>query len=96
MNGNSASLPEYNKAEEEIAAWKNRYELVIAASGQLMYEYDIGTGNMIWGTILKQVLGYSPDEMRGGIAQWEEMIHPEDRDKVLRMLNIVRKIFDTI
>ena len=91
MNGNSASLPEYNKAEEEIAAWKNRYELMIAASGQLMYEYDIGAGNMIWGAIIEQVLGYSPDEMRGGIAQWEEMIHPEDRDKVLRMLNIVKK-----
>ena len=89
MNGNSASLPEYNKAEKEIAAWKNRYELMITASGQLMYEYDIGTGNMIWGAIIEQVLGYSPDEMRGGFAQWEEMIHPEDRDKVLRMLNIV-------
>lgn len=89
MNGNSASLPEYNKAEEEIAAWKNRFELMITASGQLMYEYDIGTGNMIWGAIIEQVLGYSPDEMQGGFAQWEEMIHPEDRDKVLRMLNIV-------
>lgn len=91
MNDHAVSIADHKNIEEAIAIWKNRYELVIAASGQLVYEYDIGTGDILWGTILQQVLGYSPDEMRGGIAQWEEMIHSEDRDKVIRMLNIVKK-----
>jgi PAS domain S-box-containing protein len=73
--------------------WKNRYELVMAASGQLVYEYNVGTGNMAWGPCLEQILGYSHDEMRGEIAQWEEMIHPEDREKVLRMLKIAERNF---
>ena len=81
----------FNKVQEEITFWKNRYELVIAASGQLLYEYDVDTGDMIWGARLEQVFGYSPEEMRGGTTQWKEMIHPEDRDKVLRMLKIVEK-----
>ncbi len=79
------------RAEEEMAAWKTRYELLFAASGQLAYECDVSTGDMMWGDCLEQVLGYSPDEMRGGIAQWEQMIHPEDREKVLRMLKIAEK-----
>jgi two-component system, cell cycle sensor histidine kinase PleC len=99
MNENSSptavsidtGITEFKKAEVEIAAWKNRYELLIAASGQLAYEYHVSTGDMIWGARLEQVLGYSPDKMRGGIAQWEEMIHPEDREKVLRMLKIAEK-----
>jgi PAS domain S-box-containing protein len=91
MDDNLVRIAEYKKIEEEIATWKNRYELVIAGSRQLVYEYDFVTGHIEWGTLLWQVLGYSPDEMRGGIAQWEEMIHPEDRDKVIRMLNIVKK-----
>ena len=81
----------HSKAEEEIAAWRSRYELVVEASGQLAYEYDLCTGDMIWGSRVEQLLGYRQNEMRGGIAQWEEMIHPEDRDKVLRMLKIIRK-----
>src|SRR3972149_4487140 len=84
-------LIERKKAEEEIVAWKNRYEIVIAASGQLTYEYDVSTGDIIWGSRLEQVLGYSPGEMQGGITQWESLIHPEDRDKVLRMMKIVEK-----
>ena len=100
MNENSSTsaelrtvtdLVDSEKAEREIHAWKNRYELLIAASGQLAYEYDVSTGHMIWGAHLEEVLGYSPDEMRGGIAQWGEVIHPEDRDKVLRMLKIAER-----
>jgi len=79
------------KAEEQIDAWKNRYELLIATSGQLVYEYDVGTGDIFWGARLEQVLGYSPDEMQGGMVQWEEMIHSEDRDKFTRMLKIAGK-----
>ena len=81
-------VTEHKKAQEEIAAWKNRYELVTAASGQLVYEYDVTTGDRMWGPRLEQVLGYSPDELRGGMTQWEKMIHLEDRDKVLRILKI--------
>jgi PAS domain S-box-containing protein len=100
MNENSSSpaelcivadIAELKKAEGEIAAWKNRYELLIGASGQVMHEYDVSTGDIIWSARLEQVLGYSPDEMRGGISQWEEMIHPEDRVKALRMLKIAEK-----
>jgi len=84
-------ITESKKAEEQIDAWKSRYELLIAASGQLVYEYDVGTGDIFWGARLEQVLGYSPDEMQGGMVQWEEMIHSEDRGKVLRMLKIAEK-----
>jgi PAS domain S-box-containing protein len=86
-----ANIAKLKKAEGEIPTWKNFYELLITASGQLMHEYDVITGDIIWGFRLEQVLGYSPDEMRGGIARWEETIHPEDRGKALRMLKIAEK-----
>ena len=59
MDDHVVSIAENKKIEEEIATWKKRYELVIAASGQLVYEYDIVTGHIEWGTLLQQVLGYS-------------------------------------
>lgn len=69
----------------------DRYEVVMAACGQLVREYDAGTGELKWGNCLGDVLGYSPEELRGGIAQWEEMIHPGDREKVLRMFKIAEQ-----
>jgi diguanylate cyclase (GGDEF)-like protein/PAS domain S-box-containing protein len=79
------------RTEAEIGAWRERYELLIAAFGQLVHEYDLNTGETIWGPCLEQILGYSQAEMGGGVAQWEERIHPEDREKIVRMLKISEK-----
>jgi PAS domain S-box-containing protein len=87
----SRDITEHKKNEEEIDTWKNHCESLIEASGQLVFEYHIGTGDIMWGLHLEQVLGYSPDEMGGGMVQWKEMIHPDERDKVLRTLKIVEK-----
>ncbi len=78
------------KFEEEISAWQKRYELIIAASGQVVYDYDLTTGQIIWSGSLEQVLGYSCQEM-GGIEEWTGMIHPDDRDEAVRLLEAAER-----
>ena len=69
---------------------RKKYDLIIAASGQIVYDYDLTTGDIIWTGSLEQVLGYEREEM-GGIEGWEEMIHPEDRTEALRLLEVAEK-----
>jgi PAS domain S-box-containing protein/putative nucleotidyltransferase with HDIG domain len=69
---------------------RKKYELIIAASGQVVYDYDLPTGDIIWSGNLEQVLGYQSEEM-GGIEEWAERIHPEDREEALRLLEIAEK-----
>jgi hypothetical protein len=38
-------------------------QLSPAASGHLVYECNVSTGDMVWGDRLEQLLGYSVDEM---------------------------------
>ena len=73
------------KSEEQVIAWEKRFELVIEASGQVVYDYDPDTGRIAWSGSLEQVLGYRLKDM-GGIAEWTERIHPEDRDEAVRQL----------
>jgi PAS domain S-box-containing protein/putative nucleotidyltransferase with HDIG domain len=83
--GIARDITRRKRYEEEISAWKRRFELVIAASGQVVYDYDLSTGEIIWSGSLEQVLGYDRSEM-GGIEEWTEMIHPEDRAEAVRLL----------
>jgi PAS domain S-box-containing protein len=76
------------RAEQEISDWKCRYELIVASSGQVVYDYDIESGCIVWGGGIQRVLGYSLEEMTGGIDQWAEMIHSEDRAEALRLLEV--------
>jgi len=73
---------------------RKKYDLIIAASGQIVYDYDLTTGDIIWTGSLEQVLGYEREEM-GGIEGWEEMIHPEDRAEALRLLEVAEKDRET-
>jgi PAS domain S-box-containing protein/putative nucleotidyltransferase with HDIG domain len=69
---------------------RKKYELIIAASGQVVYDYDIPSGDIKWSGNLEQILGYEPHEM-GGIGQWAERVHPDDREEALRLLEIAER-----
>ncbi len=64
----------------ELAEWKNRYEALIQASGQILYDWNSHTNELIYGGNLEQILGYSLEEMSGGLNRWIELVHPEDRN----------------
>ncbi|MBI4809880.1 MAG: PAS domain-containing protein [Ignavibacteriales bacterium] len=86
--GTWLDISDRKKSEAEIVNWKHRYELVVASSGQIVYDYDIKTGAILWSGSIKQVLGYDTNEFSGGIDQWSELIHPDDRAEALRLLEI--------
>jgi len=69
---------------------RKKYDLIIAASGQIVYDYDLTTGDIVWSGSLEQVLGYEREEM-GGLEEWAGMIHPEDRTEALRLLDVAEK-----
>jgi len=73
---------------------RKKYELIIAASGQVVYDYDLASGDIVWSGSLEKVLGYQPGEM-GGVDEWTERIHPEDRDEALRLLELSEKNRET-
>jgi PAS domain S-box-containing protein len=74
------------RAEAEIAAWKQRYELIASASGAVVYDYDLHTGAILWSGSLEKALGYRPADMTGGIGQWSDCIHPDDRAEAVQLL----------
>ena len=86
VSGVVQDVTERKRAEDEIAAWQVRYRLVTAASGQVVFERNLDTGEILWGEGVERVLGHSPDDMRGGVARWAEGVHPEDRDAAMHRL----------
>ncbi|HEY9819778.1 MAG TPA: response regulator [Candidatus Sericytochromatia bacterium] len=65
----------------ELAEWKNRYDAVIQASGQILYDWNSQTNNVIYGGNVKQILGYSIEEISGDLNRWVELVHPEEQKR---------------
>lgn len=69
---------------------RKKYDILIAASDQAVYDYDLETGEINWSGSYERVLGYDAGAI-GGFEEWAERIHPEDRDEVLRLLEAAEK-----
>lgn len=72
-------ITERKQAEQIVQEWKNRYETAILASGHLLYDWDSETNDVTYAGALEEMLGYSMDEMQGGLQRWKELIHPDDQ-----------------
>jgi PAS domain S-box-containing protein len=72
-------ITDCKRAEAIVTAWKNRYEAAISASGQVLYDWNVTTKEVVWGGECEKILGYPPEQMMG-VSRWSEMVHPDDRD----------------
>lgn len=73
-------LSERQRAEQALRESEERYRYTTQATGQLIYDYDVTTGQIHWAGAIHKVTGFTPEEFaRTDIHAWEEMIHPDDR-----------------
>lgn len=80
------------KNEKELADWKLRHNLLLQASGQMIYDYDVSSGLIQWFGDTEKILGFTNEEM-GDINRWSELIHPDDREVILAELERSEKTF---
>ncbi len=73
-------IAERERVEADLRERKNRYEAAISASGNILYDWDANTNEVIYGGALEPTLGYTTEEMAGGLKCWRESIHTDDLD----------------
>jgi PAS domain S-box-containing protein len=56
-------------------------------TGQVVYDWDLETGQVHWAGAIEEVTGYPPEEFRHvTFADREQMIHPDDRKSTVEAL----------
>ena len=75
------------KAERKLQIAKNRLDLAFAAAGMGWWDWDLPTQTIAIGPNTARMLGYQREEMVLNVAEWNVLIHPEDRDKVSESMN---------
>jgi PAS domain S-box-containing protein len=87
-NGLVVYLSDITSRKEKEAALREmneRYSLVFKATSEVIWEWKPGSENFYWyGENLKKIFGYEVVDAHTPISLWEENIHPEDKDRVLK------------
>jgi PAS domain S-box-containing protein len=76
------------QAEEKLRESEEHYRLVARATNEAIWDSDLLADKQTWDGAFETMFGYPLREETNG-AWWEERIHPEDRERVLSVINDV-------
>lgn len=68
------------KMEEKLARAEQADRLMVQALGQVFYEHNSTTDLIVWRGDTERMLGYPLTQVPSTGLEWEERIHPADRD----------------
>jgi PAS domain S-box-containing protein len=79
-------LTESRKVERALRETLLGLQLAGKAAGFGTYEFDVARGQMVWSQELRNILGLPAIDLPLSLDTVREMIHPEDRERAMRLI----------
>ncbi len=73
-------IAEVEQSRQELSASEERFRLALDAVNDVIYDWDLRTGKVQWSDRWEQRLGFSFGSDGITIANFNEVVHPEDRE----------------
>ena len=70
------------RAQEELRASENRFNLVTRATTDLVYDWDMGTNAIWWNENLRLLFGHEGTSEELGLDFWVALTHPDDAARI--------------
>ncbi len=84
--GTIRDITDRKLTEQELKKAKERLDLVIHASDDGFWEWNLLTGEIYYSPRWKEMLGYLEYELPNDLLSWEKVIFTEDRVAALKMM----------
>lgn len=65
---------------------QQRYELAVNGVNDGIWDLNIAADEVYYSPKFKQILGYEDHEFANTMAMWEAIIHPDDKDRVMALM----------
>ena len=78
--GSIGDITEFKQTEEALRESERRYDFALRAVREGVYDWDIPSGRVYYSDRVRQVVGFSPDELSTA-QDWLQRVHPDDRER---------------
>ena len=70
-----------SRAEESLRSSEERFGLAVRGTDAGIWDWNLLTNEVFFSPRWKGMLGFTADEIGDDFSEWEQRIHPEDRDR---------------
>jgi PAS domain S-box-containing protein len=75
-------VTEHRRREQALRDTQGLWDLVTRATNDVIWDWNIPTGQVRWNDALSEVMGYDPSQVDGTVEWWSERMHPEDWERL--------------
>jgi PAS domain S-box-containing protein len=86
----TVDVTEKKEAAMSAFRWRQKFEVIASAARHVFYDHDLVRDTVAWSGSTREVLGFDGDQLQGGMEKWPDMLHAEDRDRVMASLGEAR------
>ncbi len=79
-------LQQLETQNRQLLQQEERWQLLLKGTGDGIFDWNVQTGDAFISTLLKGMLGYTDGEIENCFEAWKNLLHPDDRDRVLTTL----------
>ncbi|MFT3721357.1 EAL domain-containing protein [Pseudorhodoferax sp.] len=81
--GVGTDISERKRAEQAVRDSLARFDAVARATGDVVWNWDLKTGDLWWNENFRTLFGYSAQDIESSVDSWSSRIHPDDHDRVV-------------
>jgi two-component system CheB/CheR fusion protein len=74
-----------HRAEESLRESEGRFQLAMEAVSDGVWDRNLETGQRFFNSTYARMVGYEPEEFAQRASRWIELVHPEDRERLLAL-----------
>ncbi|MFB6319338.1 CheR family methyltransferase [Saccharicrinis sp. FJH54] len=91
IRGMVIDITERIKYQHDLNIFRERFSLATKASNIGIWDWNLADESVYYSPIWKSQLGYSPDELPDKFETWNNLLHPEDRERAnQRLLDYIK------
>ena len=80
-------ITDYRNSEEKLRQSKKRLDLAMEATSDALWDWDLVTNKAFFNRCFYTMLGYEPYELPQSFDTWKTLIHPEDKNTIIKKVN---------